>query len=162
VCYALGQVTVNPVPLSSFTTWICILPFFIYCKGVNVARCAMIVLSDDDRRQLKSPAVPLPALRTPHQLHGTTSPSGSSVHLPDYEASQLEANVLPRPVSNTSILGETSLTRSRRRKWARLDGRLWKAVCYAFGFYVLLTVILGVPFIVVRQDINAYSPLRPS
>jgi len=87
----------------------------------------MIILDAEDQRQSKEdlPVTGL-TLRFPEKVVAR-----SDSPLPDYETSEARQKFL--------------LQSSSSRK--RLDGRLWRAILYAFVIYVILSAAIGVPIV---------------
>lgn len=111
----------------------------------------MIVLSEEDRQQVKISTPSVPPLRIPDRI---AAGSTSSVHLPDYETSQRAANqafnTLPPPPSEP-------IKRTRRFR-----SRLWRLFFFALSAYVLVSLGLGIPFISVRlKDGLRFFPAPP-
>lgn len=91
----------------------------------------MIILDEEDQlrtKQLQDPFIGGPTLRFPEKVAGR-----SDSPLPDYETSEARQKL---------IVKENYLNK-------RVDPRLWRAIIYALGIYVLLSIIIGVPIVMV-------------
>ncbi|KAG6903087.1 hypothetical protein C0995_006274 [Termitomyces sp. Mi166 len=100
----------------------------------------MIILDADEKdssKQFHDPFSGGPTLHFPEK-----AASRSDSPLPDYETSEAHQKLIVRELSTSPKC---------------IDPRLWRAILYALGIYVLLTIIIGVPIIVLKkhQSYNA-------
>lgn len=85
----------------------------------------MIIDDDEDQRTKLGSNVAGPTLRLPDRVAGRSP-------LPDYETSQAQHSIIFRkPVF-------------RRR----FDSRFWHAIFYALAIYIALSVVIGIPLII--------------
>jgi len=90
----------------------------------------MIILDDEDQQPSKLGSnVAGPTLRLPERVAGRLSTS-----LPDYETSQAQ---------HTIVFRKSSFRR-------RFDSKFWHATFYALAIYIALSVIIGIPLIILR------------
>ncbi|KAG7446301.1 uncharacterized protein BT62DRAFT_110769 [Guyanagaster necrorhizus] len=89
----------------------------------------MIILEEADQQAKLDSSVAGPTLRFPDRAVGR-----SSSPLPDYETSQAQHTLTTTPKSLHS----------------KVDARFWRATLYALVIYVVLSVAIGVPWIVTR------------
>lgn len=115
----------------------------------------MIVLDNQDPQDAKSSLAPVagPTVRRPDRVFGGSTPS---LVLPDYETSQaieLEAlHLLRSPSSSASSIHRYK--RASVRQW--IPSRFWRIMFYVMILYVVLTLAIGVPLLVLVS-----GPQRP-
>ncbi|KAG5341425.1 hypothetical protein C0989_010535 [Termitomyces sp. Mn162] len=100
----------------------------------------MIILDVEEKesfKQIHDPFLGRPTLRFPEK-----AASRSDSPLPDYETSEARQKLIAKELS---------------AKYNRIEPRLWRAILYALLIYVLLTIVIGVPIIVVKTRQKAHS-----
>jgi hypothetical protein len=99
----------------------------------------MIIL-DREEEQIKLDNFNGPTLRLPERTFNR-----SSISLPDYQTSQQQHN---DPQGNTE---------------RRFGPKFWRAALYAFAGYIFLSIVIGVPLIVIklRRRAASYSSWVP-
>ncbi|KAG5648615.1 hypothetical protein DXG03_003226 [Asterophora parasitica] len=94
----------------------------------------MIILDEEDQqrsKELNDPFNAGPTLRFPEK-----AALRSESPLPDYETSEARQKLIARARSSRKVV----------------DPRLWRAILIAFGIYVLLSIVIGVPIILVKRQ----------
>lgn len=93
----------------------------------------MIILDEEEQQRSKQLQDPFtgPTLRVPEK-----AAARSYSPLPDYETSEASQKLITKEL--TSHKG--------------VDPRLWRAIIYAFAIYVLLSIVIGVPIIIMKEQ----------
>ncbi|KAK7053482.1 hypothetical protein VNI00_004108 [Paramarasmius palmivorus] len=101
----------------------------------------LMILLDVENQQKSDIQVAGPTIRLPEpSVYGRSTSS-----LPDYESSQAQYAASP--------------AKSPRK---RVDSRFWRATLFALGIYVALSIIIGVPVIVLKKVKHQKKPDPPS
>jgi hypothetical protein len=103
----------------------------------------MIVLDEEDQQHIKPSRLSGPTIRLPERAAGR--PTGGA--LPDYETSQ-------------ALHDSTWISKPTHRR-RRLDSNFWKAVLISLFIYTIISLAIGLPFIILKTS-TKHSPPPPS